>query len=189
MGRTVVILLALSLAANVFLGGFVAGRVAGPNLPGFGHDGATPGGEPRDGHGDRRAEFDALPPAVREKLKEAFRKNRVEFVETFREGRALHEDFVSILTADAFDRAAAEAAAAKIEAFEGERRRSMPRLVIDAMEGLSVEDRRALAAVVERRFIEDMGGHGDGRQRRRHRRRGHDGGDPPELAPDSTPTD
>jgi len=169
MGRPIIIFLALSLAANLFLGSVVAGRIAGPHFQGF-RAGADLRGDASH-HGGRdadpRHEFEELPPAVREKLKDAFRENREEFVETFREGRALQREFVSILTADVFDRPAAETAAAKIEAFEGERRRSMPRLVIEAMDGLDVEDRRALAAVVERRIIDDMGGAG-----RRHHRRG-----------------
>lgn len=165
MGRTVTILLALSLAANVFLGGFVAGRIAGPNLPGFDRqDGGRPGGG--DDRGDPYAEFDALPPAAREKLRALFRQNRDSFIATFRDGRALHREFVSVLTADTFDRAAAEAVAAKIEAFDRERRQSTPRLIIEAMDGLSVEDRRALAAIVERRMMEDM----RGGPRRLHRR-------------------
>lgn len=165
MGRTVTILLALSLAANVFLGGFVAGRIAGPKLPGFDrhHGGHHAGGPLR---GDRFADLDELPPAAREKLKALFRQNRESFVATFRDERALHREFVSVLTAETFDRAAAEAVAAKIEAFNRDRRQSTPRLIIAAMDGLSVEDRRALAAIVERRMMDDM----RGAPRRRHRR-------------------
>lgn len=173
MGRTVTILLALSLAANVFLGGFVAGRIAGPNLPVFDrHDGGRPGHGPH--RGDPHAEFDELPPAAREKLRALFRQNRESFAATFRDGRALHQEFVSVLTAETFDRAAAEAVALKIEAFDRERRPSMPRLIIEAMDGLPVEDRRALARIVERRMIEDMKGRGP-----RLHRRFRDGDAPP----------
>lgn len=172
MGRTVTILLALSLAANVFLGGFVAGRIAGPNLPGI----ERPVGW-RHGHdrGDPHAELEGLPPAARDRLKALIRENRGRFVETFREGRALHQEFIAVLTADPFDRAAAEAVAARIEAFERERRPSMPRLVIETMDGLSLEDRRALAALVERRMADDLMGRG----RRAHKRWRGDGPPPP----------
>jgi Spy/CpxP family protein refolding chaperone len=172
MGRTVTILLALSLAANVFLGGFVAGRIAGPNLPGF----ERPGGE-RHGHGrvDVYADLERLPPAARDRLKALIRENRGRFAETFREGRALHQEFIAVLTADPFDRAAAEAVAARIEAFQRERRPSMPRLVIETMDGLSLDDRRALAALVERRMSDDLMGGG----RRGHRRGRCDGPPPP----------
>ena len=176
MGRTVTILLALSLAANVFLGGFVAGRIAGPKLPGFDRHGGPPdGGRHR---GDPFAEFDDLPPAAREKLKTLFRQNRESFVAAVRDGRALHREFVSVLTAETFDRAAAEAVAAKIEAFDRERRQTMPRLIIEAMDGLPVEDRRALAVIVERRMMDDL----RGGSRRRHRFEGLDRRPPPEDA-------
>jgi Spy/CpxP family protein refolding chaperone len=178
MGRTVTILLALSLAANVFLGGFVAGRIAGPKLPGFDrYGGGPPGGGPQ--RGDPFAEFNELPPAAREKLRALFRQNRASFIATVRDGRALHQEFVSVLTAETFDRAAAEALAAKIEAFDRERRQSMPRLIIEAMDGLSVEDRRALAAIFERRMMDDL--RGANRRHDRLERRGRR--PPPEDAP------
>lgn len=168
MGRTIGILLAVSLAANVFLGGFIAGRIAGPSLPGFdrhaGRDGPSRTAAP---------EFDDLSPAAREKLRALFVKNRREIAKTFREARALRDEFVAVVTAETFDRAAAEAAAAKIEAFEGTRRAAMPRLVVEAMDGLPAEDRRALAALVERRMLDEMKGPGK-------RRRGHRGEPPPD---------
>lgn len=181
MGRTVTILLALSLAANVFLGGFIAGRIAGPSLPGIDrHDGAHPG----HGPGGPYAEFDELPPAAREKLKALIRQDRERMAQTLREGRSLHEEFIAVLTAENFDRAAAEAVAAKIEAFQRERRPSMPRLVVETVDGLSLEDRRALAALVERRMGEDLRVRG----RRGHKRwRGADGPPPADEAPADAP--
>lgn len=172
MGRTIGVLLALSLAANVFLGGFVAGRIALPGLPAFDH---ARGHDERGHRGGGRHRFDDLPPLARERMKAAFVKKRDEFAATFREGRALRDEFVSTLTAETFDRAAAEAVAAKIDAFEEKRRGSMPRLVIEMMDGLPVEDRRAIAALVEKRMTEEMAGPG----RRRHGR-----GEPP---PDDGP--
>jgi Spy/CpxP family protein refolding chaperone len=179
MGRTIGVLLALSLAANVFLGGFVAGRIAAPNLPGF--DRAV-GARALDGHGSGpRRGFDELPPAAREKMRAAFKEKRAEFAASFREARALREEFARILTAETFDRAAAEAVAAKIEAFEDKRRRSSPRLVIEMMDGLPVEDRRALAALVESRIMGDLAGQGA-----RRRRGGRRDGQAPD---DSQPTE
>lgn len=170
MGRTIGILLALSLAANVFLGGFVAGRIAGRGFSGFDH--GSHGDHGRGG--DHRRAFDALPEAAREKLRAAYKEHRAAVAATSQEARALRREFISILTADAFDRAAAEAAAAKIAAFEAERRRSTPRLLISAMDGLPAEDRRALARAFERRITEDMRGPG-----RRGRRDDRPAGDPP----------
>lgn len=182
MGRTIGILLAISLAANVFLGGFVAGRVAGPNLPGFDHgrDKDGRGHEGRGGHRGGHPDFDGLSPAAREKLKASFQKNREEIAGAFREGRALRDEFIGILTAETFDRAAAEAAAAKLEAFDEKRRGSMPRLVIEVMDGLSAEDRRAVAELVERRMMEEMAGPGK-------RRRGRRGEGPPPPPPEDDP--
>lgn len=178
MGRTIGILLALSLAANVFLGGFVAGRIAGPNLPGFDQ------GRDKDGHRAHRGgrpDLDGLSPAAREKLKASFQKHREEIAGTFREGRALREEFISVLTAETFDRARAEAVAAKLEAFEEKRRESMPLIFIEVMDGLPLEDRRAVAELLERRMTEEMAGPG----KRRRRGRGDDG--PPPAPPGDGP--
>ncbi len=185
MGRAIVIALALSLAANVFLGGFVAGRIASPSIPGFDRGLKHDGGEKTR----RSAELDTLPPAVRDKLRAAFKSNRETFVSTVREGRALHQEFISTLTAEEFDRAGAEAAALKIETFESQRRRTVPRLIIDVMDGLSVEDRRALGAVVERRVMDEAAGARP--PRRGFRGRWRDGAPtpPPEGGVDSPPTE
>lgn len=174
MGRTIGILLALSLAANVFLGGFVMGRVAVPGFPGFGLERGEGGRGP---HHDGRDEFRKLSPAAQERVKASFRKGRREMAAAFRDGAALREEFVSVLTAETFDRAAAEAVAAKIEAFEKERRPSTPRVIIDVMDGLSAEDRRIVADLVERRMAADRAGGG-------MRRRGHRAAPPPALEDD-----
>ncbi|MFN0022304.1 MAG: periplasmic heavy metal sensor [Parvularculaceae bacterium] len=182
MGRGLVIALALSLAGNVFLGGFVAGRIGGPAMPGFERGRDNHGHERQGGDNKgRSAELETLPPAVREKLRAAFKSNRADFIASVREGRILHEQFISTLTADEFDRASAEAAAQKIETFEGERRRTMPRLIIEVMDGLSAEDRRALAAVVERRIMDDFAGPRPPRRGFRGRWRERDG-EPPAPA-------
>lgn len=161
MGRTIGILLALSLAANVFLGGFVAGRIAAPNLPGFGPD---RGNERHDGRGGGRHDFDDLSPAAREKFRALFRENRREIAAAFREDRAQLDEFFSVLTAETFDRAAAEAVAAKLDVLEDKRRRAIRRLAIEVMDGLSLEDRRAVADLVKRRMTEDMAGAGERRR-------------------------
>lgn len=144
MGRGVIIALALSLAANVFLGGFLAGRIAGG--PGFHH--AHHGPEFR-----RHAmeEFADLPPAARESLKRAFIAHRREAGDMRKEALALHKEFVSVIGAETFDRPAAEAVIAKIEAVEQRGAAGMARLVVEAAAGLSPEDRRALAEHFDRR--------------------------------------
>lgn len=171
MGRGIVIALALSLAANVFLGGFVAGRLAG-------------GPHDHDGphvfmfrHGGLEA-FSDLTPAARESLKRAFIEHRAASRGGFRETRKLHEEFVKVLGADVYDRAAADALVAKFEAAENSGRAGMARVLVEAAEGLSAEDRKSLAKHIEKR-----GGHWKG-----HRGPG-DGpppeGPPPEESPDT----
>lgn len=156
MGRGIAVALALSLAANVFLGGFVAGKIAGG--PRFHH--GPPGFDlKRGGHED----FADLPPAARERLKDAFLAHRADGKEMRREARALHEEFVAVLGAEPWDRAAADAVVAKFEAAEIAGRASMARLLVEAADGLSAEDRKALAAHLEKR----------GDERRGRRRPGH----------------
>lgn len=169
MGRGVSIALALSLAANVFLGGFVAGKLAGGH---GGHDHMRPFSfrhGPSDG-------FNDLTPAARESLKRAFTARRAEGGDYFREARALHEEFVRVLSADVFDRAAADAIVAKFDAAERTGRNGMAKLIVDAAEGLSAEDRKSLARHLDRR------GHGRWNGGRGHRDR-HIDGSPSEKGP------
>lgn len=155
MGRGIVIALALSLAANVFLGGFVAGRMAGgPHH----RDGAPAFSMRRDGPDG----FSDLTPAARDSLRRAFKARRAASREQFRAARELHEEFVDILGADVYDRAAAEALAAKFEAADNFGRAGMARLIVDAADGLSMEDRKSLAEHIDRR-----GGHWIGARRHR----------------------
>lgn len=169
MGRGIVIALALSLAANVFLGGFVAGRLAGgphdhdgPHVFMFRHGGPE--------------EFSDLTPAARESLKRAFIEHRAASREDFREARKLHEEFVKVLGADVYDRAAADALVAKFEAAETAGRAGMARILVEAAEGLSAEDRKSLANHLEKR-----GGHWKGYRGR------HPDGSPPEVSPEEGP--
>jgi uncharacterized membrane protein len=144
VGRGIAVALALSLAANVFLGGFVAGKIAGG--PRFHH--GPPG---FDMKGAGHEEFADLPPAARESLKEAFLARRADGADMRREARALHEEFVAVLIAEPWDRAAADAVVAKFEAAEIAGRAGMARLLVEAADGLSAEDRKALAKHLEKR--------------------------------------
>lgn len=169
MGRGIIIALALSLAANVFLGGFVFGRMAGgphdrggPHVLGNRHDGPE--------------SFSDMTPLARESLKRAFEARRAMSREQFREASALHEEFVKVLGADVYDRAAAEALAAKFEAAESFGRAGMARLIVEAADGLSAQDRKSLADHIARR------GHWTERHRRRE---GPPPGPPPEEIPPS----
>ncbi len=156
MARGMIIALALSLAANVFLGGYVVGKsVGGKNADAGEHPG-------RDVDGDR---FDDLPPAARASLKAAFLSHRA----TADEGRAryaeLHRSFMQILSAEKFDRAAAEAVVDEMEALGSSARAGMTRLIVEAAAGLSLEDRIALARHFESRRHDHRRGHGGDRRR------------------------
>jgi len=144
VGRGIVVALAASLAANVFLGGFVAGRLFGGEA----------GAASRHGHSSRhggREDFADLPPAARDSLKRAYLAHRAEGRGAYEEMKALHDDFVRVLSADEFDRAAALAIAEKADALERSGRASLIQLVVSAADGLSVEDRKALARHIEAR--------------------------------------
>jgi uncharacterized membrane protein len=171
MGKGIAIALALSLAANVFLGGFVAGRIAGgPHFSKGSHGMDFRRGGPDD--------FDDLPPAVRERLKSAFIAQHAESEDARREARELHKDFVNVLRADIWDRAAAEAIAAKFETIERSSRADMTMVLVEAADSMSADDRKALAAHLERR--------GDRGFKRRHgRREGRE--EPPDDAPPPPP--
>ena len=172
MGRGIVVALALSLAANVFLGGFVAGKFAG------GHSGHDHMRAFSFRHGSPE-EFEDLTPAARESLKRAFVARRAEGGDHFREARDLHDEFVRVLSADVFDRAAADAIVAKLDAVERSGRAGMAKMIVDTAEGLSADDRKSLARHLDRRSHGRWkGGHG--------RRNGGNDGPPPE---DGLPTD
>jgi len=144
VGRGIAVALALSLATNVFLGGYVAGKIAGvPRL----HHGPPGFDMSRGGHG----EFSDLPPSARESLKEAFLAHRADGAVMRREARALHEELIAVLIAEPWDRAAADAVVAKFEAAEIAGRAGMAKLLVEAADGLSAEDRKALAKHLEKR--------------------------------------
>ncbi len=144
MGRGVIIALGLSLAANVFMGGMIAGKIAG----GPHHRGGAQG----FGFHHRGAEdFADLPPAAREALKKAFAERRDAGAERRRAGRALHEELIAVLRADEFDRAAADEIVAKIETVEIAGRADLARLLVETAGALSPADRKALADHLDRR--------------------------------------
>lgn len=161
MGRGIIIALALSLAANVFLGGYVAGRLT---------EGAGERRVEKKWRHDNERRFDDLTPAARESLRRAYLEHRTRSADERETIRALQKELAAVLSAETYDRAAAEAVALKFEQTEQSSRSGTARLFIDAAEGLSVEDRRALARHLENRGRErDHDG--------RHRRRGGDRSD------------
>lgn len=164
MGRGIIVALGLSLAANVFMGGFIFGKIAG----GPRHQGLPGGFDMRRGDPE---DFADLPPAARAALLDAYAGRRGEAAAVHRDMRALRKEFIAVLRADAFDRATAEALAAKFEALEGTARGAAPKLIIEAAATLSAEDRRALADHLDRRFAKRRGARDLHRPRRDDRPR------------------
>lgn len=167
MNRGLIIALALSIAANMLLGGFIAGKIAG----GPGHD-ARHGGEGRHGgHHD----FDDLTPTARDALRRAFEERRARNAGEHRAMEELKRELVAVISAEKFDRAAATAVVEKFGAADTSFRADMASIMIDAADGLSLEDRRALARHLERKMAR-----GDRMRRRRGEARD---GAPPETPP------
>ncbi len=144
MGRGIAIALALSLAANVFMGGFVIGGIAGG--PGF-HAGPHGFDFRRGG----KEHFADLPEPARVALKQAFIAHREDGREERRAAHEIHREFIEALGADVFDRAGAEAIVAKFETVETSERAGMAALLVEAAASLSAEDRKALARHLKRR--------------------------------------
>lgn len=164
MNRGLTVALLLSLAVNIFLGGYVAGRfVGGPSGGGFTHP-------PRDAGMMMSPHLDALSPEGREAFRKVFEARHDALRERHRLLNERRAAFAAALAADPWDRAKAETALADLKAATDEQESAFATLVIDAFENLSAADRRALAEAVVR------GGHW--RRHRMHHRR-HDGLPPP----------
>jgi len=157
MGRGLMIALALSLGANVFLGGFVAGRLLNrpppimpppPSAAGL----ALPG-ELFGRHAD-------LSPETRKIIRGAYASRREAFRESRADAKRLRNAFSRALAADPWDRADAEAALAEWRAFESMRRTETAMLMIDIFEKLPADERAAVTARARERH---------GAQRRDHR--------------------
>jgi Spy/CpxP family protein refolding chaperone len=132
-------LLAGSLAANVFLGGFVAGRLL--HAPGPPPHAAQPdrGGEARQ---LLRAAADK--PEVRAAFEQRFRQERSQIRRDGEESRRLRDAFAAALAADPFVRADADAAAAALAELERSRQGRGLTTLIDVFEKLPPETRQRI---------------------------------------------
>lgn len=139
--KAVSIALALSLAANVFLGGFVAGRMHGGPPP-------APFGRPAGGEAMLLLRAAAEQPEIREKFEKRFGGQRGRLRAEFEELAGLRRALGEALAAEPFVRADAEAAAAALSAFNARREQRGAEFLIDVFEALPAEDRRA---IVEKR--------------------------------------
>jgi hypothetical protein len=164
------IALALSLAANVFLGGFVAGRLHGGPFGAAGPGGGPPPmGRPSGGEAMTLLRAAAERPEIREKFERRLEDKRGAMRADNAEMRRLRSALGAALAANPFVRADAEAAAAALAAFNETREIRGVDFLIDVFEELPVEDRRA---IIEKR--EDTQRRRERRFRDRRERAGHD---------------
>jgi len=174
-------LLALSIAANVFLGGFVAGRVfGGPahHRPPMGAP-LGPQGMGPQGMGPQRPPLivaaESLSPEGRKIFRDTFEAQGERLRKDFETSRDLRRAFADAIAAEPFDRAKAEAALVALQASESESHRAAASLVIDAAEKMSPADRAVLVDAYRS-------------YRKAHKRRGgRDGRPGPGGPPDEMP--
>jgi Spy/CpxP family protein refolding chaperone len=174
MNRGLIVLLALSLAANVFLGGFVAGRFFGGP-----HHRVLMHGMHDRGPGMFR-DTDVLSEEGQEAFRAVFKEKRDELRPSFRETRRLRDELGAALAADPWDRPRVENAFAALREIEGAHQAAFSQTLIDAFEKLSAADRKALVEAAHKRRE-------DWRERRKRRRGGHDGDGPPDGPPPGDP--
>ena len=174
MGRRIAIALGLSLALNVFLGGFFAGRIVAPGfhaqtMPyaeevagkerelvhrradgagaradtrGLGGRGARPAamlGDPR-----------LLPQDARETFRDALRRNRPEWRVAGSAMREQRQRVRDALTAEPFNRAAAEEAFQALIQLDNERETRAVSVMLDVFGTLDVNDRVRLVEAGKR---------------------------------------
>jgi uncharacterized membrane protein len=133
VGRGIAIALALSLAANVFLGGVVVGRLAAPKPPAAGV------AQPLEAAG-------ALSADARARMEKAYRARRPDARAGAFALRAAFTDLRDALEAEEFDAEAASAAFARLRAARQQTQALQEEIFIEGVKDLSAEDRRALAA-------------------------------------------
>lgn len=165
MNRGLAVLLAVSLFANVFLGGFVAGRLFGGPPPGEGGRLAAfsrhhPHPEPMPGAGGMMLpNLEALPAEKRALFRENFKERRDELRGNWTAVHERREAFAKALAADTWDRAKAEGALAALMEATNAQEALFSDLLIDSLESLSAEERKAvLKEGARRRPLRDRDG-------------------------------
>lgn len=144
--RYLFVALAVSLAANVFLFGFAAGRFVGAGGPDKPKDMAFIGRP-----GDLLGASIAMSPTAREAVREAARGRFREIRRDRAEGARRRAKVREVLESDPFDRQQAEEALRALSAFAVAREEARLSLMLDVFEKLPVEERRALLEASEQR--------------------------------------
>ncbi len=147
MGRGVTIALAASLAANVFFGGFVAGRLTtGDTIErDFGGPGAprrAGGGPPSRALGQALSLSDNARAAVRE----AIRPDMGEIRRDRRRSLELRRAVRDALSAEPFDREEARAALQEMMEFHSSREERRTDLLLTVFESLPPDERKEIVA-------------------------------------------
>lgn len=182
MGRVGIIALAASLAVNVFLGGFVAGRMLGPSDQRSGAERFT--------QQALTGEYAETSPATRAAFRKAYADRREEMRLGRAEARAARLAFLEAAGSDQWDRAAVEAALENVKTIERKRETARSALLLDALESMQADERKAWVARSVARMKNGRSGDGRfGAQREGGRRRDRPATEPVEAAPPPRPND
>lgn len=153
MNRSLIIVLAGSLALNVFAGGFILGRALAPQPePPILAEARTMRGLDNPFRIMRSAE--ALPVESRMMFREAFRTQLPELRERHREMRRLRLEFATLLQAEEWDRDAVAAKLEEINAAQNRQRDAFKAAYIDAFGKLTAGERRLLIEAARSRRSE-----------------------------------
>lgn len=183
MGRGVIIALAISVALNVFAVGHLTGRMLshggvfkhphGPQLPPPELNMRT-----ADNPFQLMHYIADLPSERRELFREKIREQLPEMRRLHRDNRAVREEIIAMMGAGEWDRAAIEAKLLEIEGAQSLQRAAFTKSFLDALETLTPEERKQLAAEAEMRRAERKGMRG--KRWREERRRMRDRPPPPD---------
>ncbi|MEO0878663.1 MAG: periplasmic heavy metal sensor [Pseudomonadota bacterium] len=181
MGRGVIILLAVSLAANVFAGGFFVGRIVAEKPAVV--DAKPPKSPERDherrsmrrllrGENDGFGNLAVAAPETRAVFRDVFIEAREEARLMQREVRAARSALREALAKEPWDRAAVGAAATDVAAAQQRQRDFYAEKLIDAFQSLTPEQRATLLQAQQEDFERRRRQRRQERQQERKRERG-----------------
>ena len=152
MGRGLIIALVISLAANIFAGGFIAGRLIGDN---GGERGAVVS-RPDPGPLARGSVFrlvrmaDILPETAQKALRQEIANTLPKVRSKFSEVRSLRRQYHGLVQTTPWDGAAVRAANQELRRVQSEYHNMLDTAFIDIMESLSEADRALLNDALKR---------------------------------------
>lgn len=141
-------LLLVSLAANVFIGGFLLGREFGDRPhPRHAHRHVE---RPAALHLELRALSKTLPEEAREELRASFKERKAAMAPVVEQIHATRQRIVELLEAEDLDETALEAAFAELSGLFVELQRPVHGTLMETAKTMSAEQRRHLAEAIER---------------------------------------